>query len=245
MKFTATELSRNPNKVFRAAYDAKGEPITIVHGHYSERFELTFKQPVYAPLDGVDTDKLDAAFNRELKIIRSDNPDFQIGDRVTFSDGAFNKQKKRAVDLLFEMSLVQTDIHGITRHPWDMPVDELMPLIKLINAAEVNNQVQVCIPGDFDDSAFFQKIPLQFMPKLSDEQKDTMVKKMVSGAELSGIKTIFISGLPGYVILTCNHIINGPMFRWTNYQMMNGFADTLEECEAKARDYAEKEKGHE
>ena len=44
MKFTATELSRNPNKVFRAAYDAKGDPIIIVHGHYSEGFELKFKQ---------------------------------------------------------------------------------------------------------------------------------------------------------------------------------------------------------
>ncbi len=40
MKFTATELSRNPNKVFRAAYDAKGEPVKIVHGQYSEGFEI-------------------------------------------------------------------------------------------------------------------------------------------------------------------------------------------------------------
>ncbi len=44
MKFTATELSRNPNKVFRAAYDAKGEPITIVHGQYSEGFEIRLRK---------------------------------------------------------------------------------------------------------------------------------------------------------------------------------------------------------
>lgn len=146
MKFTATELSRNPNKVFRAAYDAKGDPVTIVHGQYSEGFEISLKE------------------------------------------------------------------------------------------------VPVTIPSDFDVRELCPTIPLHFLPELTNEQKDLMIMKMTHGAELAGLKAALIDGLPGYAILT--HFRN-PGARWTNYKMRNGFADTIEECEAKARAHAAKDKGHE
>jgi hypothetical protein len=90
MKFTATELSRNPNKVFRAAYDAKGKPITIVHGQYSEGFEIRFNQPIYAPLQGVDPEKINEAIRDiaqgEFTIVSAQGPHFEVGDKVTFTN---------------------------------------------------------------------------------------------------------------------------------------------------------------
>lgn len=149
MKFTATELSRNPNKVFRAAYDAKGEPITIVHGQYSEGFSLRLKE------------------------------------------------------------------------------------------------VPVTIPSYFDANDICPTIPLQFLPEMTDAQKDFIIRKMTHGVELTGAKLSFIDDLPGYAILSVNDIIKGPLFRCINYQMRNFLASTREECEAMARAHAGKDKGHE
>ena len=150
MKFTATELSRNPNQVFRAAYDAKGEPITITHGQYAEGFELRLKE------------------------------------------------------------------------------------------------VSATIPSDFNANDICPAIPLQFLPEMTDAQKDFIIRKMTHGAlrELPGAKLSFIEGLPGYAMLSVSDIIKGPLFRCVNYQMLNFFAATYEECEAKARAHAAKENGN-
>jgi len=144
MKFTATELSRNPNKVFRAAYDAKGEPVTIEHGQYAEGFSLRLKE------------------------------------------------------------------------------------------------VPVTIQSDFDANNICPTIPLQFLPEMTDEQKDFIIRKVTNGVELTGAKLSFIDDLPGYAILSVNDVFKGPLFRCINYQMRNFFADNLEECEAKARAHAGK-----
>jgi len=149
MKFTATELSRNPNKVFRAAYDAKGDPVTIVHGQYSEGFEIRLKQ--------------------------SERP-----------------------------VIIQTD----------------------------------------------QRLfPVQMMPDdLTDDQKHAIILKMTASLiyPSNGINVSFIDDLPGYAILSSHSLTRlTSNYRWTNYKMMNGLADSMEECEAKARAHAAKDKGHE
>lgn len=76
---------------------------------------------------------------------------------------------------------------------------------------------------------------------LTDEQKIATINAMTSGCENGGIKCTHIEGLPGYVILSqARTDFSGQHFRWTNYEMRNGFAETFEECEQKARAYAAK-----
>lgn len=74
---------------------------------------------------------------------------------------------------------------------------------------------------------------------LTDEQKTALMTSMVLGCENGGIKCTHIEGLPGYVILSqARADLSGQYFRWTNYEMRNGFADTFEECLQKAREHA-------
>ena len=75
---------------------------------------------------------------------------------------------------------------------------------------------------------------------LTDEQKNALIMEMTRGQN-EHIRFHSPDDLPGYAIIWQKepHPVTGErQFRWTNYAMKNGFADTFEECLQKAREHA-------
>lgn len=232
MKFTATELSRNPNKVFRAAYDAKGEPITIVHGQYSEGFEIRLKS--HEPnLTMADTgEKLQTMFD-EISYRR------RVLEHALKKGNLSDSEKNELVLSIFHDSIlidplqmpgyvtIYSKMHGYSWGDYNG------------NQSAFTSDINECI--QWATESFMKK------NNVSDEQKILMINGLTHGCQQSGLTCTPIDGLPGYAIISENKpdLIRGPLFRWTNYQMRNGFADSFEECEAKARAHAARDNVHE
>lgn len=76
--------------------------------------------------------------------------------------------------------------------------------------------------------------------QLTDEQKNALIMEMTRGSN-DHLKFHFPEDLPGYAIIWQKepHPVTGLIqFRWTNYAMRNGIADSFEECLQKAREHA-------
>ena len=99
----------------------------------------------------------------------------------------------------------------------------------------------VRFPGGHFELRFVKPEPIE-KAALTDEQKTALIKEMTRGPN-SHLNFHFPDDLPGYAIIWQKdpHPVTGlTQFRWTNYAMRNGLADTFEECLQSARDYAAK-----